>query len=151
MKVATKKPTVTQVPVYVTDEKYEIWISEPASLGTVDKVKGYWYTIDGMRFVSSRDAMRYLVVQHMAGTKLIPAPRREPTPKVERSPLKSVASVERKGATTETPAPMPMGEGISINQNHPLFEAFLDFIEYRNTKNTVARVSGDRRSVTMTK
>lgn len=144
MKVATKKPAITQVPVYVTDEKYEIWISQPVSLGTIDKVRGYWYTIDGMRFVSSRDAMRYLVAQHAAGNKLVPAPKKEIVPqKAERSPRGNHLSAVRQGASAGSQ--LPTTDDAMVNQNHPMFQEFLDFLEYRNSKSKVTLASGDRR------
>lgn len=61
MKIASKKPAVTKGCMYVTDKQYEVFYSVPKSLGLISKEGAYWYTTDGMRFASSRDAMEYLV------------------------------------------------------------------------------------------
>lgn len=60
MKIARKAPTAVKSPVYVTDSKYELHYMKPVLLGTIEKVDGYWRTGDGMRFVSSRNALDYL-------------------------------------------------------------------------------------------
>lgn len=70
MKVATNVPQAIQVPVYVTQTQYEIWYAKPLSLGKIDYRGNYWYTADGGRFASSRDAMRYLIRLYEATGKV---------------------------------------------------------------------------------
>jgi hypothetical protein len=113
MKVANKALEVSKRPVRITDDQYEIWYSKPISLGKIDKINGYWYTSDGMRFISSRDAMEYLI-RVGQGTEHPALPK--PEPKV----------VVRKAATAKV-------EEV-VNQNHPLFQKFLEFVEFSNRK-----------------
>lgn len=61
MKIAKQAPAVQKVPVYITSDKYALYYSKPILLGNVDKRGNYWYTPDGMRFVSSRNALEYLI------------------------------------------------------------------------------------------
>lgn len=72
MVIAKKVPGVYKSPVYVSDTQYEIWYAKPKSLGFVDKIGSYWYTLDGMKFRSSRDAMEYLIRMQEAGKELVP-------------------------------------------------------------------------------
>lgn len=51
-------------PVYVSDQEYEIWAAVPMKLGSIRKTRGYWFTPDGMRFVSSQDASEYMLRLH---------------------------------------------------------------------------------------
>lgn len=66
MKIAQKKPAVVKSVVRGVDGSYEAWYSKPISLGPVFNRGGYWYTQDGMRFVSNRDALEYLIRRYDA-------------------------------------------------------------------------------------
>lgn len=61
MKVATTAPVPVKSPVRITDEKYAMWYARPVNLGEITKQGNYWYTSDGMRFMSSRNALDYLI------------------------------------------------------------------------------------------
>lgn len=61
MKIAKQKPDAFRTAVYVTADCYELFYSEPKSLGRINKQGQYWYTADGMRFLNNRDALDYLV------------------------------------------------------------------------------------------
>lgn len=135
MKVARKKPEVVKAPVYVTADKYEIWYGNPRSLGTIDNRGGYWYTADGMRFMSSRDAMEYLIrifeLSHKTTSPAVTIPdvvRKEAAAKVVASKKKIV---KRAGASSlaaqPKPAPSPvvtgdaaiMKEILNVFRRHP--------------------------------
>lgn len=60
MKVANTKPSTVKSPVRITDTKYAMWYARPVNLGEITKQGIYWYTSDGMRFASSRNALDYL-------------------------------------------------------------------------------------------
>lgn len=133
MKVAQQAPEVTKRPVYVTSEIYEIWYSKPLSLGKIQNIKGYWYTADQMRFVSSRDAMEYLI-RMTEGNKSVP---------VVSAPEKPVAkqvgpSHPATSVTTSKPKPtLPTSHRIEpSNQNHPRFQEFLEFQRWQAQKKT---------------
>lgn len=117
MKIASKKPNTIQQVVYVTNEIYEIWYAKPASLGKIHKRGGYWYTTDGHRHVSSRDAMHYLI-SHTT-TEVVTDIVEGKIPDVIPPKNRDVGKSEK-------------GMQIQINQNHPQFQQFLDFIDYQN-------------------
>ena len=60
MKVANKAPQAMKSPVRVTDSKYQLWYARPVNLGEINRIGNYWYTNDGMRFMSGRNALDYL-------------------------------------------------------------------------------------------
>lgn len=139
MKVATQAPAVTKRPVYVTSEIYEIWYAKPMSLGKIHNVKGYWYTSDQMRFISSRDAMEYLIRMAEASSPIERAAIQQVQKPASEKPS-AVAPVGRHlgpthpATTTTTSKPSirkptlpgpPRTE--PINQNHPAFQEFLEF------------------------
>lgn len=123
MKVARQKPAPIKSPVYVTPDKYEIWYCAPKSLGTIDKRGGYWYTTDGMRFVSSRDAMEYLIrmqPEHRPEASTTTAVKVGPSH--HPSPITTKTLVKKKI--------VPVARELLVNQNHPKFQEFLDYMEY---------------------
>lgn len=60
MKIAKKTPVAHKVPVYVTADKYALYVLKPAMLGYIVKRDGLWETADGVKFMSSRAAIDYL-------------------------------------------------------------------------------------------
>lgn len=123
MKIANKKPDAIQVPVYVTESQYEIWYASPKSLGKIDKINGYWYTVDGMKFISSREAMKYLITCYDAGVSLTPAPEKIPAVRKPTPPPTAAPSLSISRSLAAEP---------EFNQNHPQFQMFLDFLEFSN-------------------
>lgn len=117
MKVANKKPKQYAGPVYVNKEIYEIFYSKPVSLGRIEFRGGYWYTVDGHRFVSSRDATKYLV-----GLRDSKFPIRDE--QLANAVALPLVRKKRVGATVSEP----------VNQNHPLFQQFLEWVEFSNRK-----------------
>lgn len=92
MKVADNRPAVVKSVVRITDEQYEIYYAKPQCLGKINKRGGYWYTIDGMRFVSSRDAMEYLIrLGEVAMTQRLPAPAVTKVTNVPETTRKKIA------------------------------------------------------------
>lgn len=170
-KIATKKPDAQVRPVYVTDSEYEIWYSKPQSLGRIENRKGYWYTADGRRFASSRDAMGYLVhILDITGNTptavfsrmAIGTPERtdrqtdrqvtdrqrviRETVIPPTSSKPEVAKKDRAGANADSPVSPPTSSttnrnsqstsnqsasSSSTNQNHPMFQQYLDFLDYQ--------------------
>ncbi len=126
MKVAAKKPESFQTVVYVTKDQYEVWFSKPQSLGKINNRNGYWYTADGMRFVSSRDAMYYIVRQTDPTVAL---------PERTRGPVKERAQVPEGPSSRRVSVESP------VNQNHPRFQDFLDFQEFM-ARRKAGRVEG---------
>lgn len=63
-KLAQKKPEAIKTVVSIAQNHAEVWYARPLALGRIDYQNGYWYTLDKMRFVSSRDAMEYLIRMH---------------------------------------------------------------------------------------
>lgn len=114
MKVARQTPKAIKSPVYVTEDQYEIWYCEPRSLGKIDKRGGYWYTRDGMRFVSSRDAMEYLIRMQ---------PHRSEVAPIRQEMVKSELPTKKPLAAVKKAATIP----VTTNQNHPKFQEWLDF------------------------
>lgn len=121
MKIASKKPNTVQQVVYVTNEIYEIWYAKPASLGKIHKRGGYWYTTDGHRHVSSRDAMHYLISHTTT----------EVVTDIVEGKIPDVVPTGRKGGRIDQ-AINQSKDQIGYNQNHPQFQQFLDFIDYQN-------------------
>lgn len=72
MIIAKRVPESVGVPVWSGENEVEIYYSRPVNLGKVNRVGSYWYTVDGRRFTSSRDAMAYLVALYEAGVELTP-------------------------------------------------------------------------------
>lgn len=190
-KIATRKPESQVRPVYVTNEQYEIWYSQPVSLGVINNRNGYWYTADNRRFASSRDAMGYLVhILKITGN--IPAtvfgrmamektlrvgreignsigqahgvaqveekeiPTSKPTEKAKYTSTKPSTPVQSRSSTgnpvmSGTPGSTPSRPVVSkrvgpesrsgaetsksdsdaINQNHPMFQQFMDFVDFQ--------------------
>ena len=60
MKIARKVPVAQKCPVRINDTKYALYSLKPVLLGEIVREGNYWYTADGMRFVSSRNALDYL-------------------------------------------------------------------------------------------
>jgi hypothetical protein len=60
MKIAKQAPAIGKTAVYVADDKYELFIIKPVSLGFITKQGNYWETEDGVRFLNNRDAINYL-------------------------------------------------------------------------------------------
>lgn len=147
-KIATKKPEVQCRPVYLSQDVYEVWYAQPKSLGKITMRGGYWYTATGERFVSSRDAMGYMLriaqlpipanLQTKALSKPIPAPK---PPEVKPVPPRVFPGVNSRKLPrgNSISGPRPTGTldtainqpgGIEYNQNHPMFQEFLEFQEY---------------------
>jgi hypothetical protein len=61
MKIASKKPANVKSPVRVTDTRYAMYYARSVFLGHINRDGNYWYTEDGMRFASSRNALDYLI------------------------------------------------------------------------------------------
>lgn len=127
-KIATQVPQTLCRPVYVSDSVYEVWYSKPVSLGCIHYKGDYWYTSDGQRFVSSRDAMSYMLrtgkmelpVNLQSKAHAMPIPERPaPAPK---QPTQRVQGRTLETSVANAPAPE--------NQNHPKFQEFLDFQEF---------------------
>lgn len=74
-------------PVYVTKDHYEIWAAVPMKLGSIRKSGAYWFTPDGMRFVSSQDASEYMLRLHRA---------QGPTSKVAEAVARAAKEIEPK-------------------------------------------------------
>lgn len=73
--IALKKPNAIKTVVSTGKHTAEIVYAKPVTLGTIVYENKYWYTQDRVRFVSSRDAMEYLIKMHEAGTPVTsPAP-----------------------------------------------------------------------------
>lgn len=135
MKVASKKPATIQSPVYITSDVYEIWYAEPVSLGRILKKSGYWYTQDGMRFVSSRDAMRYLISKRNPLPVIIPERRRETSTPPHTERRTQTVQPKQIVNTTNRVQKVTSGQDFSkMNQNHPRFQEFLDFLDYKARK-----------------
>lgn len=74
MIVTKKVPAPFKCPVEIAKDKYEMWYSKPVNLGTIENRGGIWYTEDGMKFVSSRDALEYLSTLHDLDLSVATAP-----------------------------------------------------------------------------
>lgn len=61
MIVPRKPPKPVKSTVFVTNTKYEVWYAKPVSLGYVTYANWKWHSPDGTTFLSSRDAMRYMI------------------------------------------------------------------------------------------
>ncbi len=137
MKVANKRPATIESPVRVTENKYEMWYGRPVFLGLIEKKGQNWYTEDGMRFVSSRDALRYLSGRYETGslTPLKPSPARGKmkkqemvqikTQKLEQLPSDRQRKLDNKRNTTAMQVKVE-----PYNQNHPRFQEFLEFQKF---------------------
>lgn len=149
MHVANKKPTAIKQPVRVTETKYEIWYGQPISLGEINKDRGNWYTQDGMRFVSSRDAMEYLIRIRDAREQVASKPIAAQVQALEAklAPAKSSAPVSTKPAAkptrvvkaVATKQKITIPAQVPVMQNHPAFQEFLEFVEYRNSNKNRTR------------
>lgn len=123
MKIASKQPQAIKSNVYVTSDTYECWYAAPRSLGKIYKRGDYWYTEDGHRHVSSRDALNYLVshttvqiATSISKLREIPAEKLTPPVVVRRRQAAEVA---------------PVSQPDPVNQSHPMFQEFLEFKEFQ--------------------
>lgn len=117
MKIASKQPQAIKSNVYVTNEIYEAWYAAPKSLGKIHKRGDYWYTEDGHRHASSRDALNYLI-SHTTVEVATNVPKGGKIP--EAKPQRQAATADR-GVKDNTP----------INQQHPMFQEFLAFLDFK--------------------
>lgn len=124
MIVRKEKLQIQKAPVQVTQDIYEIWYSKPMSLGNVQRQGVYWYTADGMKFRSSRDAMEYLIKLYDASGKVL-----EGSPK-----LPPVIAKSEKQTLPTTGKKTHMVDEEAINQNHPMFQEFLDFVDWKSRR-----------------
>lgn len=124
MKVSRTPLSIEKRCVYINDTTYETWYAKPVSLGLITNRSGYWYTADQMRFVSSRDALEYLIrIYEHANGKLI-----ESLPEAEKRAIKieiEKAKEEQKKATVsilrgKTSPSKP-------TEDEKLFKEFLEF------------------------
>lgn len=103
MKVAESRPQVVKSVVRVTDEKYELYYANPKCLGTINKKGGYWYTADGMRFVSSRDALEYFIrLGEVATTQKLPESKPEVTTILRKQVAQKVVEKAREEKRSRT-------------------------------------------------
>lgn len=139
-KIATKKPEVQCRPVYISQDVYEVFYSQPKSLGKIRMKGGYWYTEKGERFVSSRDAMGYMLrmshlsipanLQTKALSKPVPPPRPPELKPIPPRVLPGINSRKQPRPTNTLADSNQSGERVDYNQNHPMFQEFLEFQEY---------------------
>lgn len=133
MKVASTQPKVVKSPVRITDTKYSMWYAKPINLGEIEKRGDYWYTADNHRFMSSRDALDYLIAIHEAKQgNAVPPARHTPSEKIaeKRTQRKQVVA-----EITVAPTPMPrrratddafIGELIEYLAEQPSAKGLLD-------------------------
>jgi hypothetical protein len=132
VKVANKKPEISKSRTYVTQDCYEVWYSKPVSLGQINKRNGYWYSADGHRFLSSRDATDYLVklrdMQFPIRDEVLVVTQLKPSLVVPpRNPMrKTLGNIPKKH--TEMPKEIPLEA-----TRHPLFQDYLKFLDYLQT------------------
>lgn len=121
MKVSRKVPDVTKRCVATTREQYDCWYSKPTNLGAIKYKAGYWWTVDHMRFVSSRDALEYLIrIYDKTGQKVADLPEAEKRA-IQVEVAKQTKAPERAGATTVT-------KQVTKNPQQALFDQFLTFM-----------------------
>lgn len=136
-KIANKKPAELRRPVRINKMKYELWYCKPEMLGEINRRGPYWYTEDGMRFLSSRDALSYLIkLVAVAGVDRTPEKLEAVRKQVEATRSRIVKktrthSAKKLDSRNEKSTQDPE---ISYNQNHPMFQKFLDFVEFQNRK-----------------
>lgn len=125
-KLAQKKPEAIKTVVSIGQDHAEVWYARPISLGRIDYQGGYWYTVDKMRFISSRDAMEYLIRMHdLKERGESPAPVRAAATAVNT--IKPVIK-EKKAPAVAIP-PLPPGY-----RDAKLFRDFLSWIDERKQK-----------------
>lgn len=60
-KLAAKVPAPVKTVVSTEKHVADVWYAKPRNLGRIVFRNHAWFTTDGMRFASSRDAMEYLI------------------------------------------------------------------------------------------
>lgn len=63
-KLSQKAPDTFKTVVKLDSTTAEVWFCPPISLGIIQYKDNCWFTKDDMRFMSSRDAMEYLIKIH---------------------------------------------------------------------------------------
>lgn len=129
MKVTTAKPAEIKTPVKLTETRYELYFSRPIMIGVINRVGGLWETADGSRFISSRAALDYLVKLADAKGGILPSPI--PEKKIQK-PISTVAipttpTIILKKKVIASP------QKEAYNQNHPEFQKFLEFMNWKTT------------------
>lgn len=116
MKIADKIPRTVKRPVRIKEDEYHLYYSKPVNLGKIMKKGIYWYTEDGMRFVSSRDALEYRirVVESIASGKEPDALDKEQLAKTVRRKKKA-------------PARASANKTVAITD--PMYQKFLEFMK----------------------
>lgn len=138
MKVANKRPLEQKSPVRITSTKYELWYSKPRLLGVIEKKGKSWYTADGMRFISSRDALEYLI--RISDTPMTVLPGTLPKVISPEKIMQQIAAEKDKRATLRRTRVGPTKEQIAqavtttSSKDHPLFQKFLEFVEFTNRR-----------------
>lgn len=127
MKITRERPKATKVPVFLTEDCYEMFYCRPLNLGKITKQNKYWYTEDGMKFMSSRSALEYLIriweakaPQDLAGITVTNEERVKIRKDMERSVKKKPEVARVQGAQAEDkPA------------SQQLIQEFLEFVEFK--------------------
>lgn len=127
MHVAKKKPGLLKCPVRITHDSYELWYARPRSLGVINKRNGYWYTEDGMRFVSSRDALEYRI-------RIV---------EVAESGSDTTVQIREKVAQTVREEKVSKKKSPEINQK--IFEEFLEYMQMRKGATSSQQKKGDKK------
>lgn len=121
-KLAAKVPDAVKTVVSTTQDRATVWYARPRALGTIEFRKNYWFTADGGRFVSSRDAMEYLIKLYELETVAarLPTPTQIALAKPAPAP---------KPAPTETPVAPPVRTGASLDRlQDPFVKELIEYL-----------------------
>lgn len=116
-KHATKVPKETKSILTLSDSHAEVWYAKPIPLGKIDFRNGSWYTRDGMRFGSARDAMNYLIKLSEVGKTVT-----DPTPVATKVETESEAPKVKAKTIRAAPSKAPSAltkEVIDFIKAHP--------------------------------
>jgi hypothetical protein len=103
-KLALKVPAPIKTVVSVEKDVAEAWYSAPRNLGRLEYRGSYWFTQDGKRFVSSRDALEYLIsLEHAKAGIDIPII----VPRMLKDKVKKEVRTRKQGATKSEPSAGP--------------------------------------------
>lgn len=147
MRISKNRPALVKRPVYVNATTYELWFSKPIMLGQIKNVDGYWFTSDGMRFVSSLDALDYCIrIYELGGSaaEVPPTPQQKTVTKstdldeIEKLPAPAPVAPKKEPAVPEAkklPVRKIVGAtAVGPDKTDTMYKKFLEFMRQSGEK-----------------
>lgn len=137
MKLADKKPEAIKSVVRLSANQCALFYAKPVCMGVIRRVGAYWYSSDGTRFVSTRDALKYHIKLHEgSGNDRDPEPT-TPSPKTTKQEvikpkiIGAVGSASRRKTDAEGNSG---GSDPTLFEQQLIYREFIAFLDYKKSK-----------------